>query len=157
MAVFAVAQTDREKIADAVRFMRELPQAECPTKHYFAPGIYIREIFMPADTYVIGKIHRTEHFNTLLTGKCGLFEADGTQTILKAPLTFVSQPGVQKALYIYEDCLWQTIHVTKERDMEALEAEIIEPDESYPKVNRDKERAGINQAAHTEKLLEHKP
>ena len=58
----------RDKIAVLVRGMGHMPQVECPLKHYFAPGVYLREIFMPAGSVVIGKIHKTEHFNIIQKG-----------------------------------------------------------------------------------------
>lgn len=82
---------------------------------------------MPADTVVIGKVHRTEHFNVLIQGACLIVHDDGSREELRAPMTFVSQAGVQKVLYIIEDMIWQTIHVTTETDMTKLEAAIVEP------------------------------
>jgi hypothetical protein len=147
--------THKEKLKFLVCEMGKLPQVSMPTKHYFAPGTYIREIFMPAGTYVIGKIHKTEHFNIIQKGRLSLVNEDGTSTELQGPLTFVSKAGVQKAMYIHEDTVWSTVHITNERNMEALEAEIIEADESYPSVEREEERRGIEQAAAQEtKLLE---
>lgn len=104
-----------------------LPQADCPVVSRFAPGVYLREIQMPADTVVIGKVHKTEHFNVLIKGACLIVHQDGTREELRAPLTFVSKAGVQKVLYILEDMIWQTIHVTPETDLVKLEAELIEP------------------------------
>jgi hypothetical protein len=145
----------KDKLSFLVREMGKLPQVFMPTKHFFAPGVYIREIHMPAGTYVIGKIHKTEHFNIIQKGRLSLVNEDGTSTELCGPMTFVSKAGVQKAMYIHEDTVWSTVHITNERNMEALEAEIIEPDESYPCVARDAERLGIETAAAQEqKLLE---
>ena len=81
-----------------------MAQVECSLKHHFAPGVYVREIFMPAGSVIIGKIHRTEHFNIIQQGAVSLF-GDGTCEYLRAPHTFVSKPGVQKVLYIHEDCV----------------------------------------------------
>lgn len=114
-----------EQIALIVEHMRGMPQTECPVTHRFAPGIYLREIFMPADTIVIGKIHKTEHFNLLVQGACLIVHDDGTREELRAPDVFVSKAGVQKVLYITEDMVWQTIHPTNETDLLVLEEELI--------------------------------
>ena len=119
--------TDRDKITYLVQELNKLPQTDCPLKHYFAPGVYIREIFMPADTVVIGKIHKTEHFNIIEKGSCFIRQDDGSVQELRAPLTFVSKAGVQKVLYIEEDTVWKTVHVTEETDLVKLEALLIEP------------------------------
>ena len=116
-----------ELVHRAVQEFSKLPQTECPLTHRFAPGVYLREIRMPAGTVVIGKIHRTEHFNVLIQGACLIVHDDGRREELRAPLTFVSKAGVQKVLYILEDMIWQTIHPTTETDFGRLEAELIQP------------------------------
>lgn len=151
-AVVAQLEDWKERLAGAMEFMAGCEQVQMPLRHYFLPGIYIREIFMPAGTFVIGKIHKTEHFNIILKGRVSLVSPDGTTTV-DGPLTFVSKPGVQKALYIHEDTTWQTVHLTDLKDLEALEAQLIEPDASYPAFDRTAERAAI--AAAAQPLLEY--
>lgn len=137
----------QEKVAVLVREFGRREQVDCPLKHYFAPGVYVREIFMPAGAIVIGKIHRTEHFNIIQRGIVSIIDEHGTRHVLHAPHTFISKPGVQKVLYIHEDTIWTTVHVTEERDLERLEAELVEPDESYPALDRESERLAIAEAA----------
>ncbi|MHB8414002.1 MAG: hypothetical protein ACYDB1_01210 [Acidiferrobacteraceae bacterium] len=121
----------KEKVALVGRRLSEFPQTEMPLKHYFAPHVYIREIFMPARTIVIGKIHKTEHFNIIQKGKVTLVSEDGSRTTLEGPCTFVSKPGVQKVLYIHEDTVWSTVHSTDTREPAELELELVEPDAAY--------------------------
>ena len=121
---------NRNIIQSAAEQMKELinyggmVEAECPVTHRFANGCYLREIFMPKGTRIIGKIHATEHFNVLLTGKVTVITAEGREDI-QAPYTFVSKAGVQKVVIIHEDCIWQTLHVTNETDLEKIEKEVI--------------------------------
>lgn len=96
------------------------PQADCPVTHRFGPGIYIREVFLPRGAYVIGHLHTTAHVNIMLTGVLGLMNDNGTETILRAPQTFVAPPG-RKVAYIYEDVIWQNVHATDVTDVEKLE------------------------------------
>lgn len=144
--------THKERIAVLVQGLGQMPQVECPLKHYFAPGVYIREIFMPADTVVIGKIHKTRHFNIIQKGKVRIVHSDMKTETLTGPMTFISECGVQKTLYIEEDTVWSTVHVTNETDLEALESELIEWDESYPKLEREAERLAIEHAAQIVKV-----
>ena len=104
----------------------EHPQVECPVTHNFAPDIYIREIFMPADTVVIGHKHLTEHFNVILKGKCRVMIGDVVEE-LTAPCTFVSGAGSQKIVNVLEDCIWQTVHsnTDNETDIETLESRYV--------------------------------
>ena len=116
-----------QKIGALVEHMRKLPQTDCPVKHHFSPGLYLREIFMPAGTVVIGRVHKTEHFNILMQGSCAIVHEDFTREVLKAPMVFVSKAGVQKALVILEDMVWATTHVSEETNLEKLEALLVDP------------------------------
>ncbi len=104
----------------------EHPQVECPVTHNFAPDIYVREIFMPADTVVIGHKHLTEHFNVILKGKCRVMIGDVVEE-LTAPCTFVSGAGSQKIVNVLEDCIWQTVHSNPDNatDIETLESRYV--------------------------------
>jgi hypothetical protein len=144
----------RQKIKTIVQEMGKMEQVECPLRHHFLPGLYIREIFMPAGSVVIGKIHRTRHFNIIQSGHVSLVDESGT-TDLFGPCTFVSEAGVQKTLYIHTDCTWSCIHLTHNKDMESLEDELIEPD-NYPVFDRTTERAAISHASSHNNFLEHK-
>lgn len=106
--------------------MLSLPQVECPLAQFFAPNIYIREMFMPAGTMVIGQIHKTEHFNIILEGRVRVI-IDGEVHELIAPCTFVSKAGVSKVLNVLEDCRWQTIHANPDNitDIETLESLLV--------------------------------
>lgn len=115
------------QIEKLVAEMEVLPQVEMPLDHRFAPGVYLREIFMPAGTFVIGHEHKTEHFNIVLQGRATVM-IDGVKHEIAAPHTFVSGPGVRKVLYIHEDMRWQTVHANpdEERDIASLEERLLE-------------------------------
>ena len=38
-------------VADLEKEMLEMPQADCPVAHHFGPGIYIREVTLPAGIF----------------------------------------------------------------------------------------------------------
>lgn len=150
----AVSTTWSDKIRSAVVAAGDMPQVECTLKHFFLPGLYLREITMPAGSVIIGKIHRTEHFNIIQRGRLRIASPAGVEEL--GPCTFVSKPGVQKVLHILEETVWTTVHVTNEMSLAALEQELIVPDECYPLINRDAERAAIAMAAREAAVLEHK-
>lgn len=147
--IVKVVPSWKDKVDFLIHKMGALPQVDCPLKHYFAPGVYIREITMPAGSIVIGKIHKTEHFNIIQKGCVTLHGEDGSHEMLTGPLTFVSKAGVQKVLYIHEDTVWSTVHLTENRDLESLESELIEPSD-YFGFNRTLERIKIAEAAKEE-------
>jgi hypothetical protein len=96
----------------------------CKIKHYFAPGVYAREMWMPKDYLITGKIHVTEHLNVLSQGKVSVSNK-GESILMEAPYTFVSPVGTKRAIYAHEDSTWTTIHATDLKDPVMIEQEII--------------------------------
>lgn len=108
----------------------KLPQVEVPVTHRFAPGVYMREVFMKAGTFVIGHCHKTEHLNIISHGRASVYMNGAVHEIV-GPCTVVSGINVRKALYIHEDMLWATIHPTNETDLPKLEEELIIKSDSF--------------------------
>jgi hypothetical protein len=104
----------------------------CPLKHVFAPGgackhVYAREIFIPAGTAIVGKIHKHAHLNMLMRGRVSVFTEKGREEF-EGPLTMVSQAGTKRAVYAIEDAIWVTVHLTNSMDLAEIEDEIIAKD-----------------------------
>jgi hypothetical protein len=121
-----------DQIENLERELLSLPQVECPLKHSFAPGVYMREITMPAGSLIIGHEHLTEHFNVILTGKARVM-IDGVIEDLVAPCYFISKPNVRKVLYIVEEMKFATIHPTEETSVDVLEQTLIRKSNSFIK------------------------
>ena len=119
--------------SDIIEAIREQPGAlfdDCfPLQHQFAPGVYLREITMPGDTIVVGKIHKTRHFNIISRGVVSFWVEGHAVKTVTAPYTFISEPGAQKVLYVHEETVWSTVHPTDETDLTKLEALLIESDD----------------------------
>lgn len=112
-AAFAVAGPIGEHADRATALEAEMlrhPQISCPLIHMFAKNTYVRQITMPANSIIVGHQHKTDHVNNIVAGRC-LVVQDGEPEMLEAPHVFVSAPGVRKALLIYEDTIWQTVHI----------------------------------------------
>lgn len=119
--------TIREFRAALIEFQERLSeekQVQLPLLHNFAPGVYLRRILMPAGTFVIGKTHRTEHMNLVLSGSASVM-IDGEIRFLKTGDVFNSGEGIKKVLYIHEEMIWGTIHPTAETDMDKLEKQLV--------------------------------
>ena len=98
-------------------------QTELPLKHSFAPGVYARELEIPAGTLLIGKIHKHRHHNFLMKGSIlVLTETNGVE-LLQAPLMIVSEEGTQRIGYAVTDTVWTTIHENKDNseDLDVIE------------------------------------
>lgn len=120
----------RRKVVDLERAMElEFGQQEstdevAPVNHYHCEGNYAREIFIPKGVCMIGKIHKHEHINVLSAGKCYVVTEAGRE-LLEAPKTFISSPGIKRAVYAIENTVWTTIHPTNATDMDEIEEEVI--------------------------------
>lgn len=96
----------------------------CPLNHHFSGGVYIREITMPAGSSIVGKIHKTEHFNIITSGECKVFTADEGWKVRKSGDIFSSKSGVQKALKCTTDVTWLTVHIASEDDIGKIESDL---------------------------------
>ena len=119
-------KTIRARIALLEDALRETPQMEFSLKHTFTEGVYCREIFIPAGSVIVGKIHKHEHINFISKGRVTVLTKDGLQD-LEGPCTMVSSKGTKRALYAHADTVWTTIHAnpTNETDLSKLEDMII--------------------------------
>jgi len=104
-----------------------MPQLDIPVRHYFGPGIYAREITIPAGVVLTGKIHKYAHINIISKGEISVLTENGVKRI-RAPFTMVSPPGTKRAGFAHEETVWTTIHGTDETDLEKLEAHFIAKD-----------------------------
>lgn len=82
----------------------------CPVTHSFSDGMYVREIFIPAGMWIVGRIHREDHPNFLLKGKV-VVETEEGKVELTAPMSMISKAGTQRALYTLTDTVWVTVHL----------------------------------------------
>jgi len=124
----AVSKGDfRTSVMSLQSQLLELPQTECPLVHRFANGVYAREVTIPADTIVIGKIHKHEHLNILLKGEITVVTETGTMR-LSAPCTFVSPAGTKRAAITHSEVIWTNVIATESTDPEEIEREMISED-----------------------------
>jgi hypothetical protein len=130
-----------DKIERAEAALLQMPQVPCPVTHIFAPGIYWREVFLPAGVFAIGHQHKTEHLNVLLAGRVRVL-ADGRVVELKAPQVFKSGPGTRKMVYAVEPTRWANVHTNPadERDEERLEMLFIEKSTAFLEHQQDMQR-----------------
>jgi len=95
----------------------------CPLKHSFAPGIYVREIFIPAGTLMVGKIHKHEHPNFLMSGEVKVITESQGEEILKAPMSIISPSGTKRFLLAITDVVWITVHENSNNSRDLAEIE----------------------------------
>jgi hypothetical protein len=99
---------------------------DIPITNYFADGIYLRQMEMPADTVVVGAIHNHLHAWFLLTGRV-LINNNGEIIEHIAPCFTISKPGAKRLIYALEDSIFVNVHKnpSNTQDLKELEKEIV--------------------------------
>lgn len=127
---FWMCTGQQKKVNELEEEMLKLPQVSCNVTHKFGPGIYIREVFLPAGTYAIGHHQNFKHLNVFVKGRITIIGEDGISKEIKAPMTFTGNPG-RKIGFIHEDSVWLNVYPTTETDIEKLEAHFIAKSDSW--------------------------
>jgi len=83
---------------------------EAPLVNRFTDGMYIREIFMPANTIWTSRIHATEHPYVISCGKAAVSLDAKEWNEVFAPFTGITKPGTRRIIFVLEDCVWTTFH-----------------------------------------------
>lgn len=144
----------REMVVALEKELQKLPQVECPVRHYFAPGMYAREMTIPTGVVVTGAVHRHEHLCTVSKGRIAVSTDEGMRVVC-APCTLVSKAGTKRVGWALEETVWTTYHVTNETDLDKIMSEITESTNAELIGGADNVQARMNRelAAH-EKALE---
>lgn len=118
------AQIERLQ-AEMLPIATKIPQAG----HHFAPGMYLRELLVPAGMLIVGKIHRHEHFLFVMKGRAVVISEFDRMEVEGGHFS-VSPAGVKRVVMALEDTLFVTVHVNKDdsQDLAVIEAEHIEPE-----------------------------
>lgn len=123
---------DAPSLADIQRlhaYLGLLPQEHLEPKHYFATGMYGRELFMPAGTLIVGKVHKHQHLAIMVYGDITVYTEQGGKQRLTGYNMMVSPPETKRVVYPHADTLWVTIHASESQDLQELESQLISPDD----------------------------
>lgn len=104
-------------------------QGEPVTEHLFSNGMYCRKMIIPKDTVIIGKVHKEAHFFICAAGSMKVLW-DGGCSILNAGDVLCSEAGVKRVIVTLTDVIGMNIHRTDKTDLDEIESELIEPDET---------------------------
>lgn len=118
-----------ESIQTLQNALAPMPQVDTTLTHLFAPGMYVRNLAIPAGTVVVGKMHRHSHPVMLTKGETTILTDNGMERIT-APHVWISQPGAKRVLFTHSDCEFVTVHLNTDdvQDLDVLEADIIVPE-----------------------------
>ncbi len=125
-AIDASAPT-REKIQKLQETMLPIQSEQPKPSHFFAPGMYLRELVVPAGMLMVGKIHKHEHFLLVLKGRAEVISEFG-RMVVEAGHISISPAGVKRVVLALEDTQFVTVHVNKNdsQDLAVIESEHID-------------------------------
>lgn len=121
--------SQKEKLAYlGFRFAQISDGSVCPVTHIFEPGVYVREILIPAASLFVGRPHLFGHRCELVSGRIVLITED-SKTHMEAPAEMHTAPGYMMCLYAKTEVIGRTYHPNPDerRDVEVMEAEIFAP------------------------------
>jgi hypothetical protein len=133
---YGVDKPVRQSILNLEASVRDMPDSLDEVEleqeyntHFFAPGVYGRQMLIPAGMCVVGKIHKHAHINVITKGVIKVVTEFGVD-IYTGPRTWVSESGTKRAVYALEDTVWLTIHANPDdsTDIRELEEQVIAPD-----------------------------
>jgi glycerol-3-phosphate dehydrogenase len=104
--------------------MLKQPQVQLPVGHYFAPGVYARELTIYAGCVLTGAVHKFPQLNILSKGKMRVL-VEGVFVDVEAPYTVVSPAGTKRIAYAVTDCVWTTILGTSDTDVQRIEKDFV--------------------------------
>jgi hypothetical protein len=108
--------------------MVQMPQADLQTEHYFSEsGMYCRKVFRPAGTLIVGKVHKHHHLFLCAMGEIIAWTENGMKR-LKAGDVVESKPGTKRVTLAVTDAIGVTVHRTDKTDLDEIETELVEPD-----------------------------
>lgn len=99
-----------------------------PVEHFFGDGLYGRMMLIPPGQFLIGKTHRKSGITVQLYGDTEV-TAPGVEPLrLVGPRVWESPAGTKRMIFAHEPSLWIALHATEETDLDAIEADLIEPE-----------------------------
>jgi len=119
----------REQIDRLQNAISVMPQAELVTEHQFSPGMYMRKLYRPAGTLIVGKVHKHPHFFLCVKGEIIAWSENGMKK-LQAGDVVECKPGTKRVTLATQDSIGVTIHKTEETELDRIELELVEPDET---------------------------
>lgn len=125
----APAPVTRERIHTLRDAIGEMPQVDCPIRHFFAGGLYAREMFIPAGVCAVGKLHRFDQI-TMVLGDITMVTPGEEPVRINTCEPFVSPAGIERAAYAHVDSFITTFHHNPDdlRDPDELVAKLTAPD-----------------------------
>jgi hypothetical protein len=124
---FWVAELGQEEVRKWILYVTQgllsLPtelQTVCDLKHTFLDGMYMREMFIPKGTLIVGKVHKQPCMNIVSKGDISILTEAGSARV-KAGHSAISPAGTQKVGYAHEDTVFVNVFRTDATGPDGIE------------------------------------
>lgn len=116
-----VSISARDRVNRLEEALLNVPQVDCPVRHYFSEGLFAREITIPKGTVLVGVIHKQDSMVIVSAGKLRYVTDDGVDEI-SAPATITVKAGAKNCGFAIETVVWTNIYPNpdNECDIEIL-------------------------------------
>ena len=94
-------------------------------KHHFSPGLYAKEMHLPAQHFATSHKHEYDHISHLAAGRV-VVRANGVEQEYTAPAFIMIRAHVEHEITAIEDATWFCIHETDETDLSNIDEVLIE-------------------------------
>jgi len=112
----------RAWIMNLTRTMLAMPgeKREFHVEHTVKDGMYMRKLFIPKGSLIVGKIHKLDCLNIVAEGDISVLTETGSARV-RAGFTVASPAGIQKVGYAHEDTIFINVFRTDETDINRIE------------------------------------
>ena len=120
--IIARASHKGEEAETLIAALKELfPEETLPLRHFQCSGLYAREMFAPAGTLIVGKIHLHDSISFLLQGEAVIFSSGLGTLRFSAPATIMAPAGTRRVIVAITDILFTAVLSTDETDIGIIE------------------------------------
>lgn len=98
-----------ENIEAMEEFMLSQPQVDVPVISNNINGMYTRQIVIPRDTLLTGRVHLFDYVDIMLSGDITVATPEGVKRYTGYNV-FHGKAGRKRAGYAHEDTHWITVH-----------------------------------------------
>lgn len=136
----------QQQILEIEATCKKQEQVDVLVEHFFANGVYARQMYLPKDVLAVGKIHKFENICVVSQGKVRVTTDEGFD-VITAPATFVGKAGVKRVLLALEDTIWTTFHTSIDDDLEKIEQHHIAPSYEDLKLLQENKHVMVNNSS----------
>lgn len=123
----------KEGIDDLQNMLAGFQGLPMRTYHDFYGEWYLRQLWIPAGTLIVGRTHKQPHVCCITVGEVKVWDEDSVQ-VHTAPAYFSGRPGIRRVVLAHQLTCWINVHhnPTGTTDLTELEKHLVEPMPALP-------------------------